>query len=45
MLNSTEIAKTFARFEGRPFGKWAVLMIMINVEADHDIERPLFRNV
>ncbi len=33
----------YARFEGRPFGKWDVWMNVINVEADHGTtERVLF---
>jgi len=34
---------SYARFEGRPFGKWDVWMNVINVEADHGTtERALF---
>jgi len=36
---------SYARFEGRPFGKWDVWMNVINVEADHGTtERALFRH-
>ena len=34
---------SYARFEGRPFGKWDIWMNVINVEADHGTtERALF---